>query len=77
MIGLILLGAALSRLKIQGLPRGYWKSAVGMAVLKLIVGMSRLLWVGWKAGLTPISRANTGNSVDQQGHDSDGPSGAG
>jgi predicted permease len=39
MIGTILLGAALARLKINGLPKGFWKSALGMAVLKLVVGM--------------------------------------
>lgn len=37
-LGLILLGANLSRLSMKGLPKGFWKSAVLMAVLKLIVG---------------------------------------
>ncbi|CCX04587.1 Similar to Protein ECM3; acc. no. Q99252 [Pyronema omphalodes CBS 100304] len=45
MIGTILLGAALARLKINGLPKGFWKSALGMAVLKLVVGpIIGLVW---------------------------------
>lgn len=37
-MGMILLGAELSKLSFNGLPKGFWKSAVSMAVLKLVVG---------------------------------------
>jgi hypothetical protein len=37
-LGMILLGAALSRMTIKGLPKGFWKSIVSMATLKLVVG---------------------------------------
>lgn len=37
-IGMLLLGAALSRLSMAGLPKGFWKAAVMMALLKLVVG---------------------------------------
>lgn len=37
-IGMLLLGAALSRLSMSGLPKGFWKAAVMMAGLKLVVG---------------------------------------
>ncbi|KAA8910795.1 auxin efflux carrier [Sphaerosporella brunnea] len=37
-IGLILLGTALSRMQVKGLPEGFWKSAASMAFLKLVVG---------------------------------------
>ncbi|KAF8474234.1 auxin efflux carrier [Kalaharituber pfeilii] len=37
-LGLILLGAAFSRLSVKNLPKGFWKSIVAMAVLKLVVG---------------------------------------
>lgn len=37
-IGMLLLGAALSRLSMVGLPKGFWKAAVMMAGLKLVVG---------------------------------------
>lgn len=37
-IGMLLLGAALSRLNMSGLPKGFWKAAVMMAGLKLVVG---------------------------------------
>lgn len=37
-LGMLLLGAALSRLSMKGLPEGFWKAAVMMAVLKLVVG---------------------------------------
>lgn len=38
-IGMVLLGAALSRLSVKNLPKGFWKSVVLMGVLKLVVGM--------------------------------------
>ena len=38
-LGLILLGAIFSRLSIKSLPKGFWKSIVAMAVLKLVVGL--------------------------------------
>jgi predicted permease len=38
-LGMILLGAALSRMTVKGLPKGFWKSYVSMAALKLVVGM--------------------------------------
>lgn len=37
-VGMLLLGAALSRLSMAGLPKGFWKAAMMMAGLKLIVG---------------------------------------
>lgn len=37
-LGMLLLGAALSRLSMSGLPKGFWKAAALMAVLKLIIG---------------------------------------
>lgn len=37
-LGMLLLGAALSRLSMSGLPTGFWKAAVMMAGLKLVVG---------------------------------------
>ncbi|KAH0606628.1 uncharacterized protein H6S33_003462 [Morchella sextelata] len=49
-LGLILLGANLSRLSMKGLPKGFWKSAVLMAVLKLIVGP--IIGIAWTTGLT-------------------------
>lgn len=36
--GMLLLGAALSRLSMVGLPKGFWKAAVMMAGLKLVIG---------------------------------------
>lgn len=36
-LGLTLLGAALSRLTLKGLPKGFWKAVLCMAILKLIV----------------------------------------
>ena len=38
-LGLLLLGAAFSRLSIKSLPQGFWKSVAAMACLKLVVGM--------------------------------------
>lgn len=37
-LGMLLLGAALSRLSMGGLPQGFWKAVVMMAGLKLVVG---------------------------------------
>lgn len=38
-IGMLLLGANLSRMSINNLPSGFWKSTVLMAVLKLVISM--------------------------------------
>ena len=37
-LGMLLLGAALSRLSLKSLPKGFWKSAALMAVFKLVIG---------------------------------------
>ncbi|KAL0632872.1 Protein M3 [Maublancomyces gigas] len=49
-IGMLLLGAALSRLSMSGLPKGFWKAAVMMAGLKLVVGP--IIGIAWTTGLT-------------------------
>jgi hypothetical protein len=38
-IGMVLLGTALSKLTVKSLPKGFWKSVVSMAFLKLVVGV--------------------------------------
>lgn len=48
-LGLILLGAAFSRMSIKSLPKGFWKSIVVMAVFKLVVGMILLLLQRWRS----------------------------
>lgn len=51
-LGMLLLGAALSRLSMKSLPKGFWKSAVMMAGLKLVVGESLFLFIEgevWRA----------------------------
>lgn len=38
-LGLILLGAAFSRMSIKSLPKGFWKSIIAMAIFKLIISI--------------------------------------
>ncbi|KAI5807603.1 hypothetical protein DFH27DRAFT_546979 [Peziza echinospora] len=49
-LGLLLLGAAFSRLSIKSLPQGFWKSVVAMACLKLVVGP--IIGMVWTTQLT-------------------------
>ncbi|KAI9741757.1 MAG: hypothetical protein M1834_000143 [Cirrosporium novae-zelandiae] len=54
-IGMILLGGALSRLSIRDVPKGFWISTLSMSILKLIIGaIIGLVWttqVATKTGL--------------------------
>lgn len=48
-LGLILLGAAFSRMSIKSLPKGFWKSITVMAIFKLVVGMALFLLQRWRS----------------------------
>ncbi|RPB04442.1 hypothetical protein L873DRAFT_1758966 [Choiromyces venosus 120613-1] len=48
-LGMLLLGAALSRLSMNNLPKGFWKAAVLMALLKLVLGP--IIGIAWTTQL--------------------------
>ncbi|KAG0636778.1 hypothetical protein HOY80DRAFT_1053505 [Tuber brumale] len=48
-LGMLLIGAALSRLSMNNLPKGFWKAAVLMALLKLVLGP--IIGISWTTQL--------------------------
>lgn len=57
-LGLILLGAAMSRLQIKSLPKGYWISVATMSALKLVVSpIIGIAWTKYLAANTPFITA--------------------
>jgi predicted permease len=73
-LGMILLGAALSRMTIKGLPQGFWKSIVSMATLKLVIGMVTDFgerWIFFADGRRPNHRSH----LDNEGHEPYRPDG--
>lgn len=53
-LGMILVGAAFSRLSIKALPKGFWKTVVVMAVFKLVVGTLLVLFISLPNLLTKM-----------------------
>ncbi|KAG0138187.1 hypothetical protein HOY82DRAFT_596959 [Tuber indicum] len=48
-LGMLLIGAALSRLSMNNLPKGFWKAALLMALLKLVLGP--IIGIAWTTQL--------------------------
>ncbi|KAI5785871.1 auxin efflux carrier [Geopyxis carbonaria] len=44
-LGMTLLGAALGKLSLSNLPKGFWKSVLAMAILKLVIGP--IIGIAW------------------------------
>ncbi|KAF8417226.1 auxin efflux carrier [Tirmania nivea] len=56
-LGLVLLGAAFSRMSIKSLPKGFWKSIILMAIFKLIITKGPIIGMVWTTQLaknTPL-----------------------
>jgi predicted permease len=70
-LGMILLGAALSRMSIKGLPEGFWKSAASMAFLKLIISMAPRSREG--KSFVNSRRPDPRSRLDKDGNEPDRP----